>query len=96
MDTTLFATQTTKELVSVHDTTVEVVQVGGGKTTAFEGNEGAKVGRDDREDTHDHPLGTKHISNFQANLYSSILDGLQICDSGTALYHCPGPTSSGK
>ena len=45
-------------VVAVDDATVEVVQVGGGETAAFEGDERTEVRRDDREHRQDHVLGT--------------------------------------
>ena len=44
-------------VVAVDDAAVEIVQIGGGETAAFEGNQRAQVGRDDRQHVQDHPLG---------------------------------------
>ena len=44
-------------VVAVDDPPVEVVQVGRGEPAAVERHEGAQLGRDDRDDVQDHPLG---------------------------------------
>ena len=44
-------------VVAVDDAAVEVVEVAGGEAPAFEGDEGAELGRDDGEGLEDHPLG---------------------------------------
>jgi hypothetical protein len=50
--------QVAQTVVAVDDATVEVVQVGGGEAAAFERHERTQVGRNDRQDFEDHPLGT--------------------------------------
>ena len=44
-------------VVAVDDAAVEVVEVGRGEAAAVELDHGAQVGRDDRQDREDHPLG---------------------------------------
>ena len=43
-------------VIAVDDATIEIVQVGGSETAAFEGNERTEVRRDDREHRQDHVL----------------------------------------
>ena len=45
-------------VVADDDATVEVVQVGGGKTTAIQRNERTQFGRCHGNNLHNHPLGT--------------------------------------
>ena len=48
--------QVLKTVVAVDDATVEVVQVGGGETAAFEGHKRTQIRWDDREHELNHPL----------------------------------------
>ena len=50
--------QSLQAVVADDDTTIEVVEVGCGKTTTIKGNKRAQVRRRDRDDLHDHPLRT--------------------------------------
>ena len=50
--------QSLQTVVADDDTTIELVDVGGGKTATIEGNERTKVGRNDGDDGHNHPLRT--------------------------------------
>ena len=45
-------------VVADDDSTIELVDVGSGKTTTIQGHERTQVGRNDWNDVHDHPLGT--------------------------------------
>ena len=49
--------ETLETVVADEDAAIEVVEVGGGETSAVEGNEGTEFGRGDGDDLHDHPLG---------------------------------------
>ena len=48
--------QVAEAVVAVDDAAIEVVEIGGRKTSAFERNEGAQLGRDNRHDRQDHVL----------------------------------------
>jgi hypothetical protein len=50
--------QALEAVVADDDAPVEVVEVGRGKPAPFERHERAQLGGDDRDDAHDHPLGT--------------------------------------
>ena len=50
--------QVLETVVAVDDPAVEVVEVGRRVAASLKRNHGAQGGRDDREDGHDHPLGT--------------------------------------
>ena len=50
--------QTLQTVVAVDDAAVQVVQVGRGKTSAVQLDHRADIGRNDRDDVHDHPLRT--------------------------------------
>ncbi len=71
--------ETAEAVVAVDDATVEVVEVGGGEASTFEGNEGAQVGRDDRKNLQDHPFGahacgTESLNELEA--FSEFFAGL--------------------
>ena len=44
-------------VVPVDDAPVQVVEIGGGEPSAFQGHQRPQVGRDDRQHFHDHPFG---------------------------------------
>ena len=46
-------------VVAVDDATIEVIQVGGGETSAFKRNERAQIRRNNRQHFEGHPLGTR-------------------------------------
>ena len=48
--------QVLQPIVAVDDPAVEIVQIRGRKTAAFERNERTQIGWDDREDVEDHPI----------------------------------------
>ena len=48
---------------------IEVVEVGSGETAAIEGHERTQFGRRDRNDLHDHPLGTVAVLAGAERLY---------------------------
>ena len=45
-------------VIPIDDATIEIVQIGGGKTASLERNKWAQIRRDDREHVENHPLGT--------------------------------------
>src|SRR5690606_37247150 len=49
--------QTLETVVPVDDATVKVVQVGGGETATIERHQLTQIGRQHRQDFHDHPVG---------------------------------------
>src|SRR2546425_3629763 len=49
--------QILQPVVAVDDTPIEIVKVGGGKASAFEGDERAQVRRNHRQHNEDHPFG---------------------------------------
>ena len=51
--------QVTETIVPVDDTAIEIIQVGSRKAATFQRHQRTKVGRNDRENRHDHPLGTR-------------------------------------
>ena len=60
-----------ESVVSVDDSAIEIVQVRSRKSTTIELDHGAKLGRDDRNDVQDHPLGAalgrdQGLDDFQA------------------------------
>ena len=50
--------QVLQPVVAVDDAAIEIVQIGGRKTSAFERNERTQVRRDHRQHIEDHPFGT--------------------------------------
>ncbi len=48
-------------VVAYDDSTVQVVEIAGGKTAAIEGHERAQLGRNHRNHLEYHPLGTVHV-----------------------------------
>ena len=51
--------QVAETIVPVNDTAIEIVQVGSRKAATFQRNQRTKIGRNDRKNRHDHPLGTR-------------------------------------
>ena len=69
--------QTLEAIVANEHAAIEVVQVGSGKTTTIEGNEGAQLGRSDGDNLHDHPLGLVAILRGTERLYDlEALEGI--------------------
>ncbi len=66
-------------VVADDDAAVELVDVGGGETAAIQGHERTQVGRNDRNDIHDHPLGTiVHAAGTHGTLgFAEGLDDVQ-------------------
>ena len=44
-------------VVAVDDAAIQVIQIGGRKAAAIQWHQGAQLGRNDRDDVEDHPLG---------------------------------------
>ena len=59
--------ETAKTVISIDNSSIQIVQVGGGETAAVQLNHGAEIRRDDRDDVQDHPLGL--VSGLAESLY---------------------------
>ena len=79
--------QLLQPVVAVDDAPVEVVQVGGREAAAVQGNQGAQLRRDDRDDVQDHPVGAvaraaERVAHLEAlgGLLALDLRGLRLHD----------------
>ena len=76
--------ETLETVVADEDATIEVVEVGGGETSAIEGNEGTEFGRGDGDDLHDHPLGFVAIFGCAERFdHLEALEGFALAGYGT-------------
>ena len=75
--------ETFQTVVADDNTTIELVDVGSGKTTTIQRHKGTQVGRDNRNDIHNHPLGTVvHTAGTHRTLrLTERLDDIQTFES---------------
>ena len=82
--------QSFQTVVADDDTTVEFVDVGRGEATAVERYEGTQVRRNDRDDVHNHPLGTVvHATGLHGTLrLTERLNDIQAFEGVLFASHC--------